>query len=170
MKVPRLFPLFACAFALASPTLSGADYPLDLQATPRIYKTEETKASFDALPGEGVKLNYEFADNRGSLYYRYEFPNISGVVRKITVKAKGTDNTVFLGLRDSGAVAHNFTLGPLTEEEQTFEIEIAPIADKDGKTKEIQYPIKFIDFLFKMKGGQNAGFLELYKVNIETSE
>lgn len=156
-----------CLFFSAGGLLAE-EIPVNLTATPLIYKSEETAASVEPdAGGEGVRLSYNFENGGDSIRYIFVLsPPLDGPLSKIQVTAKGSMGSIFLMLRNSANRAVSYSFGPLTDELQTFTIDPAvpssPKANDDAKA--IEDPLKNICFFVMKKGGDPAGFIEISKV------
>lgn len=173
MSTSPLPPALLCAASLLVFLAVGVfaeEIPVELVDAPRIYKSENVTATATPLgDGAGVRLDYMFPEISDSLYFRFVCPVFDGDVKKIKITAKGTDIGIFFSMRDSAAAAHTYAFGPLTPEEQTFEIEPGVTA-RQSKTDLVQYPIKFIDVLLKSKSSGSEGSIEISKIALETSQ
>lgn len=156
----------ACLFLVAG-TGIAEEIPVNITATPRIYKSAETSADtgLDA-GGAGARLNYNFENGGNSVQFVFSLsPPLEGPLSKILVTAKGSNRMVFLILRDASNRGIAYRLGPLAEEEQTFAIDPAmpAMAKANEDAKAIEYPIKAISFTVT-KTGDEKGFIEISKI------
>lgn len=156
-------------FASFSLPARAEQQDVDLTTTPLIYKSPTVIASAHTS-GQGQRLEYQFESKADSLYFRFPLKDVNGPIKSMTISAKGTPNIAFVSLRDSDAKAFSYTLGPLSESEQSFTINLNEKQAFRVQNEHIQYPIKFIDFLFKMKDGVTEGSMEVSKVTFEIGE
>ncbi len=168
----RLFFGIILLFSLCRTSSSlGGEIPIDLSKAPLVYKDEATVASSEpSADGSGARLNYDFEN--GGTTVRYEFvisPPIDQPISKIMVTGKGKDGPGFLLVRDASKQSVAYKFGPLTEDEQTFTVDMASPAFPGAAKKNIEYPITAICFTIK-KPAEPKGSFDISKITAESSE